>query len=99
MADKADVAISTAAMGFVLKRSRRDDLLRAFHQVRAGKTYIDSGLDAAQVAALRSGQVVSGITLTERERQLKLVAEGSRNRDVAQILCISPKTLETHRLS
>lgn len=42
----------------------------------------------------------SGITLTERERQvLKLVAEGSRNRDIAELLCISLKTVETHRLN
>lgn len=96
----AALALEAGAMGYVLKRSRRDDLLQAIKQVRAGKIYIDSGLDAAQVAALRSGQTVSGITLTERERQvLKLVAEGSRNRDVAQVLCISLKTVETHRLN
>ncbi|WP_426117064.1 two component system response regulator [Pseudomonas sp. DSP3-2-2] len=96
----AALAFEAGALGYVLKRSRRDDLLNAISQVRAGDIYIDSGLDAAQVAALRSGQAVSGITLTERERQvLKLVAEGSRNRDVAQILCISLKTVETHRLN
>lgn len=96
----AALALEAGAMGYVLKRSRRDDLLQAIKQVRAGKIYIDSGLDAAQVAALRSGQTVSGITLTERERQvLKLIAEGSRNRDVAQVLCISLKTVETHRLN
>ncbi|MFS2160540.1 response regulator [Pseudomonas sp. Pseusp122] len=96
----AALALEAGAMGYVLKRSRRDDLLRAIYLVRAGKIYIDSGLDGTQVAALRSGQAVSGVTLTERERQvLKLIAEGSRNRDVAQILCISLKTVETHRLN
>ena len=51
--------------------------------------------------ALRGGgQAVSGISLTGRERQvLKLVAEGARNRDVAEILCIGLKTVETHRLN
>jgi two-component system secretion response regulator SsrB len=85
----------------VLKRSRREDLLQAIAQVRAGRIYIDSGLDAAQVMALRgAGHAASGVSLTGRERQvLKLVAEGARNRDVAEILCIGLKTVETHRLN
>jgi two-component system secretion response regulator SsrB len=97
----AALALDAGAVGYVLKRSRRDDLLQAITQVRAGTVFIDAGLDASQVIALRnSGETASGITLTERERQvLKLVAEGSRNRDVAEILCISLKTVETHRLN
>lgn len=97
----AALALDAGAVGYVLKRSRRDDLLQAIARVRAGKIFIDAGLDASQVIALRnSGETTSGITLTERERQvLKLVAEGSRNRDVAEILCISLKTVETHRLN
>ena len=97
----AALALEAGAVGYVLKRSRRDDLLQAITQVRAGKIFIDAGLDASQVIALRnSGETASGIALTERERQvLKLVAEGSRNRDVAEILCISLKTVETHRLN
>ena len=97
----AALALEAGAVGYVLKRSRREDLLQAIAQVRLGKIYIDSGLDAAQVMALRGGgQAASGISLTGRERQvLKLVAEGARNRDVAEILCIGLKTVETHRLN
>ena len=37
-------------------------------------------------------------TLTQREREvLKLVAEGKSNRDMAQFLCLSTKTIEKHR--
>ena len=40
------------------------------------------------------------MSLTDRERQiLKLVAEGLRNRNIAELLCISLKTVETHRLN
>jgi len=96
----AAVALEAGASGYVLKRSSRDDLLGAIAQVCAGKVFIDPALDRSQVESLRSGQTSSGITLTERERQvLKLVAEGSRNRDVAEVLCISLKTVETHRLN
>ena len=97
----AALALEAGAVGYVLKRSRREDLLQAIAQVRAGRIYIDSGLDAAQVMALRgAGHAASGVSLTGRERQvLKLVAEGARNRDVAEILCIGLKTVETHRLN
>ena len=96
----AALALEAGAVGYVLKRSRREDLLQAIAQVRLGKIYIDSGLDAAQVMALRGGGQAAGISLTGRERQvLKLVAEGARNRDVAEILCIGLKTVETHRLN
>lgn len=93
--------LDAGADGYVLKRSRRDDLLRAIAQIRAGEIYIDRELDAFQVASLRSsGGSVVGISLTDRERQiLKLVAEGLRNRNVAELLCISLKTVETHRLN
>jgi DNA-binding NarL/FixJ family response regulator len=37
-------------------------------------------------------------TLTQRERDvLKLIGEGHRNKDIADLLCISPKTVEKHR--
>jgi two-component system secretion response regulator SsrB len=93
--------LEAGAQGYLLKRSSRDILLNAIKDVRAGRTFIDRQLDAAQVQALLSSQgSASGVTLTERERQvLKLVAEGSRNRDIAELLCISLKTVETHRLN
>jgi len=94
-------ALDAGADGYVLKRSPGEVLIRAIHTLRAGKPFIDGQLDPAQVAALRKeGTEQSGITLTERERQiLKLVAEGSRNRDIAELLRISLKTVETHRLN
>jgi two-component system, LuxR family, secretion system response regulator SsrB len=97
----AALALDAGAHGYLLKRSRREVLLAAIERVRAGHAFIDPGLDAAQVAALRAaGETSAGITLTERERQiLKLIAEGSRNRDVSELLSISLKTVETHRLN
>lgn len=94
-------ALNAGAQGYLLKRSSRDILLGAIRDLRAGRGFIDSQLDAKQVKALRSETgTASGITLTERERQvLKLVAEGARNRDIAELLCISLKTVETHRLN
>lgn len=93
--------LEAGAQGYLLKRSNRDILLGAIKDVRAGRIFIDDQLNVEQIHALRSETGgISGITLTERERQvLKMVAEGSRNRDIAEFLCISLKTVETHRLN
>jgi two-component system secretion response regulator SsrB len=63
-----------------------------------GKRFVDPAL---KLETIDTTQAVIGDTpLTLRERQvLKLVAEGHRNRDVAELLSISLKTVETHRMN
>jgi DNA-binding NarL/FixJ family response regulator len=96
-------ALEAGASGYVLKDASRQELLMAIQSVLKGKTYISpavseriiSGyLDGGKTPTVRSASDV----LTERERQvLKLVAEGRRNKEIAQFLCISVKTVEKHR--
>lgn len=94
-------ALDAGANGYVLKRSPGKVLIQAIRALRNGKFFLDAQLNLEQVNALRADVAArSDVTLTERERQiLKLVAEGSRNRDIAELLCISLKTVETHRLN
>jgi two-component system secretion response regulator SsrB len=98
-------ALNAGAHGYVLKRSSSDRLLEAIHALRAGRPYIDAALNLGQIESMRErtnkvGARVSNASLTTRERQvLKLIAEGSRNRDIAERLTISQKTVETHRLN
>ena len=98
---RAAEALDAGAHGYVLKRSSGEALIAAILGSNHESCYIDPALDASQVAALRgdtSGNC--GVVLTPREKQiLKLVAEGSRNRDIAEKLIISLKTVETHRLN
>lgn len=96
-------SLEAGASGYVLKDASRQELLMAIQTVMAGKTYISPAVSERIVSGYLDGGKVPGATpasegLTTRERQiLKLVAEGRRNKDIADYLCISVKTVEKHR--
>jgi DNA-binding NarL/FixJ family response regulator len=86
-------AMEAKADGFLNKDTSKAELLRAIEAVMAGDTYFIEGTP-------QSGATGSLDKLTRRERQiLKLVAEGNKNREIADMLHISVKTVETHRLN
>lgn len=95
---RAREALDSGASAYVLKKSPQQTLLAALHIALRGETFLDPALDKAQVTALPT---LGGHTqLTPRERQvLKLISEGDRNRQIAEKLSISIKTVETHRLN
>ncbi|MBC8642793.1 two component system response regulator [Caballeronia sp. EK] len=91
-------AITAGALAYVLKRSSQQVLLAAIQHAAMGKSYIDAALKPETLDV--GERVLRETMLTLRERQvLKLVAEGWRNREVAELLTISLKTVETHRLN
>jgi two-component system secretion response regulator SsrB len=103
--NRAAEALRAGAHAYVLKRSSLEKLLAALHAVRDNRAYLDPAINLDQVDAMRRSAVdghpdawaASG--LTPRERQiLKLIAEGNRNREIAERLSISFKTVETHRM-
>lgn len=89
--------------GYCLKDANYSELLGAINRVLQGKTYLSPGIsDKVLVGfldkhkALKSG--TSWDTVTQREREvLKLVGEGYKNKEIADYLCISVKTVEKHR--
>jgi DNA-binding NarL/FixJ family response regulator len=95
--------LMAGADGYVLKDANRDEVLAAIRQVLRGRRYLSKSLSGTTVDRLRDGEKPSTLrsvweTLTRREREiLKLVAEGHRTKDIADILSISPKTVEKHR--
>lgn len=96
-------ALKAGADGYILKDASQDELLVAIRSVLAGKTYLTPDISEKVINGYLGGGKNGGVrtawdTLTHRERQvLKLVAEGSPNRDVAEHLCLSVKTVEKHR--
>ncbi len=103
--DYVFTALQSGANGYVLKESTAAELLLAVRSVLNGERYLGPAI-AAQVIAGYLGAKDAGTPksafseLTNREREvLKLVAEGYRNKEIADYLCISPKTVEKHRAS
>lgn len=96
-------ALEAGADGYVLKDSTHAELLMAIRHVMSGKRYLGPEASEKVIEGYLEGQKrlrrkTSLETLTQREREtLKLIAEGYRNREIADFLCISVKTVEKHR--
>lgn len=92
--------LAAGALGYVLKNSRQQVLLAALQTVAVNKCYIDPALNREMINTALSMEADNQELLTPRERQiLKLIADGNTNRLIAEQLCISVKTVETHRLN
>jgi two-component system response regulator NreC len=95
--------LRAGADGYVLKDATQDELLMAIRSVLGGKSYLSPGASEKVIEGyLESRKTLktstSWDTLTSREREiLKLIAEGYKNRDIADYLFISVKTVEKHR--
>lgn len=86
--------------GYMVKRAAAQELLSAIRAVMRGESYLHSSIVKVvlndYLHRLDRGQEEP--VLTEREREIvRLVAEGLRNREIANRLNISLKTVETHR--
>jgi DNA-binding NarL/FixJ family response regulator len=96
-------ALHAGANGYVLKDATHDELRGAIRTVLSGKTYLSPDVSSRMIATYLSGADARVVvrpwdTLTHREREiLKLVAEGRANRQIAEYLNLSVKTVEKHR--
>ena len=98
-------SLRAGADGYILKDATHDALCGAIRNVLDGKTYLSPDISEKVINGYR-GKAQSGgsntstvwDSLTQREREiLKLVAEGHRNKHIADFLCLSVKTVEKHR--
>lgn len=91
------------ADGYCLKDAGRKELKMAIDSVLAGNTYISPGISEQVMEGFIEGRKklktkTTWDTVTQREREvLKLLGEGYQNKEIADILNISVKTVEKHR--
>ncbi len=82
--------------GYVLKKDSKEELLDAIYTVRQGKMYLSNDINQMLVNSLYEPE--EGKLLTAREREiLKLIAQEYSNKQIAEELFISERTVETHR--
>lgn len=96
--------IQAGGSGYVLKKSADNELLDAIYQVMRGETFLRPDM-AKQVMQDYLERVDTGEEtqsyedLTDREREvLRYLAEGMTNKQVAEKLVLSIRTVETHRM-
>ena len=98
-----DQVLKAGAKGYVLKDSDEENLIAAINTVHNGGYYLDSPIADQVLSDYFGGKTRRELKeqsdpLSEREREvLRLLAQGHSNQEVADILCISRKTVENHR--
>jgi DNA-binding NarL/FixJ family response regulator len=92
-------ALEAGASGYVSKRGADSDLVEAIRTVADGRTFLSSRTQAALMRQwLEDGRSQPKDELTPRELEvLKLIAEAHTNRQIADALSLSEKTVESHR--
>jgi DNA-binding NarL/FixJ family response regulator len=96
-------AMKAGARGYLLKDSADADLIRGVSAVAAGKSFFSPAVAKVMlddyVRHLGEKGIVDRFeTLSEREREIfQLIAEAHSNKEIAEMLSVSPATVETHR--
>jgi DNA-binding NarL/FixJ family response regulator len=91
-------ALRSGVAGYVLKTQATADLAQAIRTVLQGDTYLSPAISGTVVTAALGKTTPHLVALTPRERQvLQLIAESKTNKEIAQHLDISVKSVESHR--
>jgi DNA-binding NarL/FixJ family response regulator len=95
-------ALRAGAEGYVMKHEAMANVIQAIHEVFNGRPYLSPAM-AAQVITKFAHRDAEGETdaverLSDRELEiLELIGKGHEVRQIAKVLHLSPKTVETHR--
>jgi DNA-binding NarL/FixJ family response regulator len=92
-------ALKAGASGYVLKREADQDLVGAIRAVARGEAFLTNAAERTIIRQwMADGAAGPAIPLTAREEEVvKLIAEANTNAQIAQILHLSEKTVESHR--
>ena len=91
--------IRNGATGYVTKSSNKSEMYEAIRAVMKGEKYICTEIQRNITNQLLMGEDDNKISkLTEREIEIiKMIKNGSTNKEIAEALFLSPRTVETHR--
>jgi DNA-binding NarL/FixJ family response regulator len=90
--------LKAGARGYLLKTDARRHLIGAIEALAAHKPFFTAKVSQALLDSFLSRSAPEGSALTHRERSIvQLIAEGYTNKQIAGLLKISVKTVETHR--
>ena len=93
-------ALRAGAQGYVMKQEALENVIVAIREVLAGRPYLSSEMSAKLITNFASGSNQASPTdkLSDRELEiLELIGKGRDVREIAKVLHISAKTVETHR--
>ena len=95
-------ALRSGVSGYLIKDSAVDELERAIHSVAAGQTYLSKRISKPTIQAYlaNTNRIYAPLDeLTPRQREvLQLIGEGKNTKEIADLLGVSIKTVEAHRL-
>ncbi len=89
--------IRAGALGYLLKDTPAENLIKTIRQVQAGEVFIQPQIASRALRELAHPQANPLAPLSEREREvLVLIAQGCSNREIAERLVIAEGTVKTH---
>lgn len=94
----ATEAFRLGAWGYVVKNAAGEELVSAIHEVLAGRAYLTPLITKDVMSSIQGVVADRPARPTARQRQvLRLIAEGKRMKEIAAILHVSPRTVESHK--
>jgi DNA-binding NarL/FixJ family response regulator len=92
-------ALKAGASGYVLKREADQDLVEAVRAVGRGEAFLTNAAERSIIRQwMADGASGPSVPLTPREEEVvKLIAEAHTNAQIAEVLHVSEKTVESHR--
>jgi len=95
---KIQEAVAAKVKGYLLKNASDTELIQAIRDINNGKDYFAKEAQDELIASYRKKEDPTYVELTPRELDiLKLVCEELNSQEIAEKLCISVHTAETHR--
>ena len=89
--------LNAGAMGYLTKRSAAEELIKAIKSIHQGKRYLGPNIAQQMAITQLPGETNPAEILSDREFEVFMaLAKGKSTNDIADTLCLSPRTVGTH---